>query len=1150
MPKPPPDQSIRNQALDLDHDVFLAAGAGTGKTTVLVSRYMAALKAGISPHEIVAITFTVKAAAEMRQRLREECHKQTLAADPEQARHWRRLAAELETAPIATIHSFCGALLRDFAIAAGLDPHYTVMEERPAWLLQRRIVKETLLARLAAGEESCVVVIGEYGRNRAETLLHDILGAREHYVGWLNQPPTTEQVLEYWAEIRSELIEQSLAEVLEAVELHEAVEILEHNPPVAVDAKFAEQRDSVIASVTQAQAATDVDYRITAVTNAYAAAGVPKRGGKADDWGGKERFQLVKDALNRVKKVLGGICDALAKSDDEDQVALAAANTAALWAEAAACSRAYQAAKAQQSALDFTDLQLQAARLLADNPQVRRRCRQRYQQVMVDEFQDTNQSQWQIVAAITGFDSQNADRSGPRLFLVGDAKQSIYGFRNADVTVFRRTRDSFAAGGEGVDELLLEASFRSTSNLNGFHNWLFAHEAVMGTGEKPDYAARFEPVRTQRQARDDGLAGEVLITDTDGGEDNDNGPEVATTERRREAEAANIAKRLREMLDQGFTVCDKNGESRPIKPGDIALLFRATTNINLYERALRHHDIPFYTVVGRGFWWRPEVSDILNMVRVLDNRHDGIALAGVLRSPMFGFDDNELYRVAQAGDSLFEGLSALAAGAGDPTTPTATVEKARWACAKLEQFRSLSRAVPLSVLLRRIVDGTGYSAAMAAQFAGRRMLGNIEKLIEVSRGFEREGNYTLGEFVAYVQTLSEMEDREGEAPLEKAAGEAVQLLTIHQAKGLEWPVVVIPDFGRSFHNGDKALVISTEYGICARSGQDDKGNNVQCGIGKLIGQAKWQRELAELRRVLYVAATRARDYLIVSAGLDSQDKKSYPADSWLSWLAEVSGWDLAAADCQDLGEGSWQMPVRMPPPSELPPMSAPDKSLAERHQVAFRSARTIGDATPGPQLRRQVAEVPIATAALEAITVTGLSQYRRCPLAFKLRFIEDAAGLDETWGLGRLEGRASGALVGSFAHLVVEMVGREGSAALDEAMATAGRSPEVGGRLNSRQMRNVRNWIETYLQTPTYATIIRQADYLRSEVPVVFGVDGVMVEARLTPWLRWLTAACTFWTTKPAGHPTPMDYRSISSRSGCTLRRLARRSGSCRHLRC
>jgi len=1123
----PPDQSVRDQAVQLGRDVFLAAGAGTGKTTVLVGRYMAALEAGIRPHEIVAVTYTVKAAAEMRQRLREKCAESVAAGNPEEARRWRQTANELETAPISTIHGFCGSLLRDFAVEAGLDPHYSIIEERATWLLRRGIVRQTLLQRLTDGEESAVAVVAEYGRRNAEDLLDGILQGREHHVRRLEAPPSVEDLLAYWNQIRPMLVDECLRDVLDSGKVRAALNILETHPPHVASAKFAAERQAVMAEIERARSEADAMRRIAAARAAQAAAAVHKRGGRADDWGAEETFKAVKDALNVVKKQLGDFYGELDELEEAD-FSLAAENTVAFWREAAACSDAFQAAKAAQSLLDFTDLQLQIARLLQENAEVRKRCRQRYKQVMVDEFQDTNDLQRQIIWAVTGFDSQNAEREGPRLFVVGDAKQSIYGFRNADVAVFRRVRVDFRGGCDGVDELLLKASFRSTDSLTCFHNWLFSHDAVMGTGDKPDYAAQFEPVETQRAAREDGLAGEVLITNVRTGE---NADDEFSAERRREAEAANLAARLREMLDRGFTVTGEDGEPRPLAGKDIAILFRATTNINLYERALRRHGIDFHTVVGRGFWYRPEVSDLLNMIRVLDNFGDAIALAGVLRSPLFGFDDNELYRAAKAADTLYAGLCRQGEGEDGAERSMGVVEKAWWAWRKLQEFRSQSAALPLSVLLSRIVDETGYSAAMAAQFGGQRRVANIEKLIDVARGFEREGSYSLRDFVSYVETLREMDDREGEAPPEQTEGGAVQLLTVHQAKGLEWPVVVIPDFGRGPRSGGEALVTSTVYGICARVAEED-GGSTQCAIGRLIRQAEAHRQQAEEQRLLYVAATRARDYLIISAGVDPD--KSGPHSGMCGWfgcLAEAAGWDAASIECDELGDGPWRMAVTVAPPGELPPMQAAGQSLAQRHKAAFLSGTPVGEYAVGVATRRRVAAIPVMTTDFARMPVTALAQYRRCPFSYCQRFVRDMPELDAGWGLGRLEEGASGVTVGTFAHLVLELIGREGVGAIDQALADAQSSPAVGGPLAQRQVEEVRKWLETYLNTTTYDRIIGTAKYLRSEVPAAFVLDGVMIEGKIDA-LAQTTEGCMHVLDYKTGRPEDAEQLGYEFQMG------------------
>ncbi|HCU34096.1 MAG TPA: hypothetical protein DGT21_01240, partial [Armatimonadetes bacterium] len=635
-PRPePPDKQVRQRAAGLKRDIFLSAGAGTGKTSVLVSRYMAALQAGISPREIVAMTFTRKAAAEMRERLRGECRTMMLGADEEQARHWRQIASELETAHIGTIHSFCASLLHAHALDAGVDPMFVTLEARPAALLLNRTIGATFIERLRRQEPTAVTLASAWSRGTIVSEIAGIISARDRYSAWLASPPSVGKVIEDW---RRDLEEAAIEMAIQAgsdVVLGSHLDLLARLSQPNPTARFAPEALSVVdhvSALNRGRPAMALDH-----LRAAEQAAAVRKVGKPDGWPDPDQYETLKTTLNAVKDLLRGYLRACEIDVSDEVHAEAAELTAALWAEAAACLDAYTRAKTERAALDFADLELLADRVLADVEQVRERCRARYRQLLVDEFQDTNALQDSIIRQLTGFSAETAGREGPRLFVVGDAKQSIYGFRNADVTVFQRARDEFASGGGDVEAHALQAAFRSTSTLVEFHNWLFSHEAVMGllegdgVGRRRDFEAGYEPLASQRPPRGDGLAGEVLLTEVVPAESD----EKVSAEQNREAEAANLAARVRHLLDEPFTVGFPSGEPRPVRPGDIAVLFRSTTNIAIYENALRRHGIAFKTVVGRGFWYRPEVMDLLNIIRVLDNTHDGIALMGVLRSPMF-----------------------------------------------------------------------------------------------------------------------------------------------------------------------------------------------------------------------------------------------------------------------------------------------------------------------------------------------------------------------------------------------------------------------------------------------------------------------------------------------------------------------------------
>ncbi|MFP3904175.1 MAG: UvrD-helicase domain-containing protein, partial [Armatimonadota bacterium] len=736
--------------------------------------------------------------------------------------------------------------------------------------------------------------------------------------------------------------------------------------------------------------------------------------------------------------------------------------------------------------------------LLHTDPQVRRQCHSRYQHVLVDEFQDTNDLQRDIVFAITGFDDDSRPPDAPKLFVVGDAKQSIYGFRNADVRVFRHTRQIFREAPGDVRALALEVAFRSTASLTGYHNWLFDHESIMGTAEKPDYEARFEPLQAYRQRHPEGSAGEVLVTACEAVKDDSGEEKRPNAEQRREWEAATLAARLRELKESGFEVVDEDsGDSRPVQWGDMALLFRATSNINLYENALRRHAIPFYTIGGIGFWTRQEVMDLLNVIRVLNNFHDDLALAGVLRSPLFGFDDNELYRVARAGDTLFEGLQAVASGQSSSEHPDAfgdTISRAEWTVAKLQRFRMLSGILPLSRLLDRITDETGYSAAMAGQFGGERRIANIRKLVDVSRGFERDGNYGLDEFVRYVETLTEAEDREGEAALGRETADLVKLLTVHKAKGLEWPVVVIPDASRDVNARHGPIVQSTQFGVCPRYEDDERG---KFAIGEMIREAEFSRELAEHRRLLYVAATRARDYLVISGAIDPERSASVPQNSWMHWVLEASGYSHDTVQSGQVTKDGWTVQLRVEEPAELPQPPREKKPLVERHAAKMRAGEPLEHQSIDADLRSRVRDIAVSACNLSRISVTALAAYRDCPLQYAYGTLDDIPAENSEFGLGRLSDGAGVMQLGTFAHRVLEVLGRSGRGGLDKAIETARKAPDMYGRLSNTQIAEVRGWLVDYLTSDIYVKIVAQSSHLRSEAGITFQVSGVEIEGKV-----------------------------------------------------
>jgi ATP-dependent helicase/nuclease subunit A len=322
-------------------------------------------------------------------------------------------------------------------------------------------------------------------------------------------------------------------------------------------------------------------------------------------------------------------------------------------------------------------------------------------------------------------------------------------------------------------------------------------------------------------------------------------------------------------------------------------------------------------------------------------------------------------------------------------------------------------------------------------------------------------------------------------------------MTVHQAKGLEWPVVVVPDVGRKHRAESKAVVMSAKHGICARGGRTEKGENQQCEVGALITNVEKRRQTAEERRLLYVAATRARDYLLISAAIAPGKSDTYSSGSWLNWLGEAGGWDFSKPCCPPLSGEDWTMRVVMNEPEPLLQVGARGKSLANLYRSELLSTTAIGDHRLDDRVLRQVRPVALDVTVSDTIAVTAMAQYLQCPHAYYRNFVLDEPFIDEHWGIGRLKSEAPATSIGQFAHVVLALVGREGAEALDRALDAAEQAPEYVGQLSDGERQRVRNWIASYLDSPTYDTLVRQAERLRSEAPIAFMLDGVLITGQV-----------------------------------------------------
>ncbi|HEY2769547.1 MAG TPA: UvrD-helicase domain-containing protein, partial [Solirubrobacteraceae bacterium] len=854
-------------------NLLLAAGAGSGKTSVLVERFVrAVLEDGAEVSAILTITFTEKAAAELRDRIRRRLRE--LGAD--------EAARATENAFISTIHGFCARLLRAHALAAGLDPAFAVLDQPQS----ERIADDAFddaLNELARQDRGAVDLVAAYG---AGTLRGGIAstygelrsrGETEPALPPLGPPPDLEQARAALtgaaaivaAELRA--VPEPGARVIQALErLGRCDSVLaESSPgpwPGALDALKLPGGNGAALSTPACVAYGEALERFRRACEHHRAVDVHR-------------------LLGRLLSLFG---------------------------------RRYAELKRAASAVDFEDLELMARDLLAAGGELRERYRERFTHVMVDELQDTNRVQLELIEHV----------SRDNLFTVGDAQQSIYGFRHADVELFERLGMERARAGERAT---LQTNFRSRPEILKVVNAAF--EGVFG-----DTFMRLYPGRPGDEA--EGSRVELLVADKAGDWDED-----GLGSPWRIAEGRALASRLYDLIASGTT------------PGEIVVLTRATTDLRVYERALEERGLPTYVIGGRGYWGHPQVIDVVAYLQTLANPRHEEALYAVLSSPLVGLSVDGLVLLAAAARDARRDPWWVIRDPGELLGELSEDDGVR-----LSQFagwfageRTAAARRGVEELIDRMLDRTGYDLALLAMPGGRRRMANVRKLMRLGREWEAAYGRDLPAFVDYVRGRGRGwagfgDARESEAPVEGEALDAIRLMTIHRAKGLEFDVVCVADTGRGPRYRAPLMRIGRDGRFGLRLSEPGTGRGVLALDYREIGDEQAATGEREERRLFYVAMTRARERLIVSgaARIDEWDKERSPA-GWIAPALMQAGVEpFYVRDASELDGPE--------PPNEVG-VGSPDRAIA-------------GLDYPRPETR---ADSPVSH-----LSYSSLGEYARC----------------------------------------------------------------------------------------------------------------------------------------------------------------------------
>ena len=1002
------------QAIALSHkNLLVSAAAGSGKTAVLVNRilrHLLAREEGVEPWDVdrlLVVTFTRAAAAEMRARIESELQK-AIAADPGDERLERQLVL-LSNASISTLHSFCQTVIRQNFAAIDLDPQFRLANEQELVLMRQDVLEELFEQKYEAGEEGFLHFADAYGSERGDDVLYDIVQSLYDYAQsetfperWLESlaacfalPDGARLKDTVWMPVIRAAVESSLGKCREALRAFQATIAglgAEEQP-------FYEEMVAVAAaSLERIEAGLDAGWDETRL--AFAAMDFKTFRGQPKTIEAEDKARLSELHNTDIKKQLEKLRDRFFLEEEAvllEDLRAEAPVMQTVTALAAEFGQAFAAAKREKNLLDFNDLEHFSLQILgtpdADGKlqptPAAQALQERFQEIMVDEYQDTNGVQEAILSLVVHPGRAN-------LFTVGDVKQSIYRFRLADPSLFLEKYRRYPVLGERYARIDLTRNFRSRASVLGAINFLFVQLMVPESMELTyDAAAALYPgaayPELPAEQSLDGAAELIIIDREDDAAAEDSsmdGSEEQEELRGFALEAQYIARRLRELAGAGKQVFDKEtGTYRSLCWRDIVILLRSRKNkADVLLDALRTADIPAYASVNDGYFAETEIQVMLALLSVIDNARQDIPLAAVLYSPIGGLTAAELaeLRIAAPQEDLFGAL--LQANAPESTCSAELREKAEHFLRQLTGWRNLARRSSVPELIWQLYRDTGYYDYAGGMPGGLLRQANLRMLCDRAADYEKTNFRGLFRFLRFIEKMQKMETDLAVARTLSENEDVVRIMTIHESKGLEFPVVVLADIGKQFNLQDlyAPLLMHRELGLGPRRVDLEKSVRYPTFARQAIALRMTQENKAEEMRVLYVALTRAREKLIlvgsVNKGLQKRATewcrfREYPgtplpgyapldASSYLDWIAAAVArhadgqvlWSLAdvapgAAPLDYAQDAHWD--VQVIPAGELQ-AEAPAAASVDAIFAAIRQQEPLPVEAAVPEIRQRL----------------------------------------------------------------------------------------------------------------------------------------------------------------------------------------------------
>jgi ATP-dependent helicase/nuclease subunit A len=835
---------------DLSRNYIVEAAAGTGKTTTLVTRILNLMTVErVAPDDIVAITFTERAAAELKAKLRERLAGELCGGAVDCLPHIEEALRGLERMQVTTIHSFCAALLKERPVEAAVDPNFDVADEIESSLIAEDVWQEWLAKHLDGDDP-------DLGRALLLGMTLEQIGA---LAGAMRGNRDVLDLLPQRCDVGSEPEDfvRRLAETLD--ELKAAVD--EHCTSAGDRAAL------YIKELTEcAEPLAGIEDRQHLESFIFTRLGFcsTKRLGNKGNWSPAESLGDVRDKIDRI----GEIHSALALRIGHNAIASLMNKLRDYIAE-------YERAKTRAGVLDFHDLLVHSCKLLKEHAHVRDYFRKRYRYLLVDEFQDTDPLQAEIIfflsekAPGTATAWEEVVPAPGGVFLVGDPKQSIYRFRRADIEMYASAKARLGRGAR----LSIHQNFRCAPSIVNVVNYIF--QDLIRPPEDGAYQPDYVPLDFGRDmetvAPEHGV---VLIHPPESVKGS-----MAKADERRTLESRCIAALIKRMVEtEAWSIWDEQEKHiRPVMLKDIAILMRAQTGLDVLEDALRLHEVDYRVIGGKHFYVRQEVEQLLAVLRAIENPYDTIALIAALRSPFLGVSDDDIFKQHASERSL----NYLC-----PTDASTPVGQALSLLASLHETRN---DISVEALINRLYCLTDAPVTYLLKPNGEQRVANLLKVADMAHALSDRGVYTLRGFVGWLSEREEEQAEEAEAVTVEAGDDFVRLLTVHKAKGLEFPVVILTDLAKTpRHQAERFILDRTDRAIGVLAGA--KSGGVRTANYEALSEFEDKRSQAEEQRLLYVAMTRARDFLVIPAYWMSdreatKEGKPQPG-SLLSYLAD------------------------------------------------------------------------------------------------------------------------------------------------------------------------------------------------------------------------------------------------------------------------